>query len=195
MKRGLTTIELAEGQDLEAPGTTCIPGSSATKRSGSTSQLGNKIPESIAPRSTELVIYKPKATAFFDTNLNEYLRSKEVDCLVVVGCTTSGCVRATAVDGFNYGFKVFVVEEGVFDRYTFTHYANLIPPEREVLVREMLGAFSRTRVLAPASAEAIAAVNPAAPAPTTTTSCPDNSSLILLDVQRYLYAVWPFPRP
>jgi nicotinamidase-related amidase len=68
------------------------------------------------PDADELVLAKPRASAFFDTPLATYLRARRVDSLVVAGCTTSGCVRATVVDGFSHGFATFVVEQAVFDR-------------------------------------------------------------------------------
>jgi len=71
------------------------------------------------------VIQKPKASAFFGTLLNTVLRHKQVSTLVITGATTSGCVRASVVDGFSYGFKVIVVEDGVFDRTKISHLVNL----------------------------------------------------------------------
>ncbi len=73
------------------------------------------VPES-APRDGELVVPKPKASGFFDTPLGSYLRRIGVDCVVIGGATTSGCVRATVVDAFSWGFATFVVEEATFDR-------------------------------------------------------------------------------
>jgi maleamate amidohydrolase len=69
-----------------------------------------------APDEGELVVAKPRASAFFDTPAATYLRSLGVDSLLVAGCTTSGCVRASVVDAFSHGFGTFVVEQAVFDR-------------------------------------------------------------------------------
>ncbi len=69
-----------------------------------------------APRPGELVLEKPKASAFFDTPLGTHLRAAGIDSVVVAGATISGCVRATAVDAFSWGFRTFVVEDAVFDR-------------------------------------------------------------------------------
>ncbi|MFC4055456.1 isochorismatase family protein [Actinomadura syzygii] len=69
-----------------------------------------------APREDELVIAKPRASAFFDTPLATCLRALGVDDLIVMGTTTSGCVRASVVDAFSHGFRPFVVEQAVFDR-------------------------------------------------------------------------------
>lgn len=73
------------------------------------------VPEA-APRAGELVVPKPKASGFFDTPLGTYLRRIGVDSLLIAGTTTSGCVRATVVDAFSWGFSTFVVEEATFDR-------------------------------------------------------------------------------
>lgn len=83
------------------------------------------IPEEIAPLPGELVLAKPKASAFFGTPLLAYLHRQGVDTLIVCGTTTSGCVRATVVDGFSLGFPVIVPEEAVFDRSRLSHGVNL----------------------------------------------------------------------
>ncbi|WP_213453530.1 cysteine hydrolase family protein [Rhizomonospora bruguierae] len=68
------------------------------------------------PADGELVVAKPRASAFFDTPVTTYLRSRGIDSVVVAGATTSGCVRASVVDAFSHGFAPFVVEQAVFDR-------------------------------------------------------------------------------
>lgn len=87
--------------------------------------LANEIAGPIKPLDSELVIPKARASGFFGTPLDSCLRSKGVDCLLVAGCTTSGCVRATVVDGFSLGYCCFVVEECVFDRFELSHLVNL----------------------------------------------------------------------
>lgn len=79
------------------------------------------IPEIVAPRPGEFQLVKPKASAFFGTPLVTYLTQRGVNSLLVAGTSTSGCVQATVNDGHAYGFKVFVVEECVFDRSEFLH--------------------------------------------------------------------------
>ena len=79
----------------------------------------------VAPLPTELVIRKTKATAFWGTPLAGCLRSMGTDTLLVGGCVTSGCLRASVVDAHNEGFKCFVVEECVFDRFPLSHLVNL----------------------------------------------------------------------
>lgn len=86
---------------------------------------GTEIPEMIAPLPTEFVIRKTKASAFFATPLTIYLNESGVDTLLICGTSTSGCVRATVVDAFSHGYRVFVIEEACFDRSEFSHLVNL----------------------------------------------------------------------
>jgi maleamate amidohydrolase len=83
------------------------------------------IPAPIAPKEGDLVIAKLKPSAFFGTPLASHLISLGIDTLLVVGCTTSGCVRASVVDAFSYNFRVFLVEDGTFDRGEVSHAINL----------------------------------------------------------------------
>lgn len=85
----------------------------------------NVFPDEIAPRAGEWVLEKTKASAFFGTPLATYLVKERVDTLVFAGVSTSGCVRASVVDGFSHGFTTFVVEDCCFDRSEFAHAANL----------------------------------------------------------------------
>jgi maleamate amidohydrolase len=71
------------------------------------------------------VITKQYASAFFATNLASTLTALAVDTLLVTGCTTSGCVRASVVDAMSHGFRPIVVVEGVGDRAEEPHDASL----------------------------------------------------------------------
>lgn len=82
-------------------------------------------PDELVPAADEYVLAKPKASAFFGTPLVSYLVRTGIDTLVMVGGTTSGCVRATAVDASAYNFGVLVAHDGCFDRSPFAHAANL----------------------------------------------------------------------
>ncbi len=86
---------------------------------------GYDIVSDIAPQEGEIVISKPKPSAFFGTPLLSYLIQLGVDSLVVTGGTTSGCVRASVVDAFSYNYKVALVMEGLFDRGQASHAINL----------------------------------------------------------------------
>jgi maleamate amidohydrolase len=83
------------------------------------------IADEIAPLESEFVISKTKASAFFLTPLSIYLVRHGIDSLIVMGTSTSGCVRATAVDGISHGYPVFVVSDGCFDRSQFMHDVTL----------------------------------------------------------------------
>ncbi len=75
--------------------------------------------------SGDILLEKQWASAFHKTGLDERLRAMGVDSLVVTGLTTSGCVRATAVDGLQYDYRVVVPREAVGDRNANAHEANL----------------------------------------------------------------------
>lgn len=79
----------------------------------------------LAARSGEAVIEKQWASAFFETDLKLRLQSAAADSLVVTGLTTSGCVRATVVDGLQNNYPVVVPREAVGDRNPAAHEANL----------------------------------------------------------------------
>jgi maleamate amidohydrolase len=85
----------------------------------------SQIVENLAPKAGELVMRKTSASAFFGTGLAEWLRQGDVDTVVVAGCTTSGCVRATVVDAMQFNFRTVVIEDCVGDRALEPHLANL----------------------------------------------------------------------
>jgi nicotinamidase-related amidase len=84
-----------------------------------------EIDERLAPLPHEHVWLKKYASAFFGTALAATLTAARVDTLIVTGCTTSGCVRASAVDSCQNGFRTIVVREAVGDRAQAPHEANL----------------------------------------------------------------------
>jgi maleamate amidohydrolase len=91
-------------------------------------QLGGKwveIDPRLEPRDDETVVMKKGASGFFGTNLASILVSQGVDSVVLCGATTSGCVRATAVDLLQYGWPTIVPRECVADRAQAPHDANL----------------------------------------------------------------------
>ena len=85
-----------------------------------------EIDSRLRPGGREIVVDKKYASAFFGTSLASTLRALDVDTLIVTGCTTSGCVRATVVDGMQNGLRVIVVRDCVGDRAPGPHEANLI---------------------------------------------------------------------
>ena len=111
-------------------------------------------PEAITPRAGEWVLGKTRASAFFQTPLTSYLVQQHVDTLVFCGVSTSGCVRASVVDGFSHGFQTFVVDECCFDRSPFAHAANLFDMEAKYASVVSLGELAK---LMPAAAATKAA--------------------------------------
>lgn len=79
----------------------------------------------IAPEDQDFVVLKTRASAFFATALDLFLKRMEIDSILVCGTSTSGCVRATVVDGISHGYRVFVVEDCCFDRSEFFHLVSL----------------------------------------------------------------------
>lgn len=79
----------------------------------------------LAPRPDETVIVKKGASAFFGTNLTAILISQGIDSIILCGATTSGCIRATAIDLLQYGYPTLVPRECVGDRAQAPHDANL----------------------------------------------------------------------
>lgn len=82
-------------------------------------------PPSLQPRGDETVVSKQYASAFFGTSLAATLTAARIDTVIVTGFSTSGCVRATALDALQHGFVPFVVREACADRHPGPHHANL----------------------------------------------------------------------
>lgn len=79
----------------------------------------------LAPESGDVLLPKNYPSAFFATPLVSKLTALRVDTLVISGCTTSGCVRATSVDAYSLNYKVIVPHDAVFDRSPVSHAVNL----------------------------------------------------------------------
>lgn len=88
------------------------------------SPLGN-FPKGLQPKAGEVVVTKQYASAFFGTSLCATLTSQGIDTLIVTGLTTSGCVRATALDAMQYGFVPIVVSDACGDRDERPQQSNL----------------------------------------------------------------------
>lgn len=86
--------------------------------------LAEIVPQ-LTPVESDIIIVKQYASAFFGTSLAATLTSLGVDTILLTGCSTSGCIRASAVDGMQYGFRVIVPRECVADRHPGPHEANL----------------------------------------------------------------------
>lgn len=94
-------------------------------RSRPAGSRGSEIVDELAPREGEIVIRKKRSSAFFGTPLLAYLHALGADTVIVAGCTTGSCVRATVLDASQYNFYPVVVEECVFDRSPVMHAFNL----------------------------------------------------------------------
>ncbi|MSR15440.1 MAG: isochorismatase family protein [Gammaproteobacteria bacterium] len=92
--------------------------------------LGQIVTE-LAPEPRELIVRKSQPSAFFGTSLAAWLISKAVDTVIVTGCTTSGCVRASVVDSMSHNFRTIVARDGVGDRALGPHQANLFDIEQK----------------------------------------------------------------
>lgn len=84
-----------------------------------------QIDDRVKPIKGEPVIVKKGPSAFFGTHLVSLLTHLQVDTLIITGCTTSGCVRATVVDALQYNFRPVVPRQCVADRAKAPHEANL----------------------------------------------------------------------
>jgi maleamate amidohydrolase len=100
---------------------TKVPGMLRLKEEASISDI---VP-ALAPAASELVVRKTVPSAFFGTGLSPWLVQQRVETLLVAGCTTSGCVRASVVDAMSYGFRPVVLSDCVGDRALAPHEANL----------------------------------------------------------------------
>jgi maleamate amidohydrolase len=88
------------------------------------SPLG-EVPPTLQPRADEVVVMKQYASAFFGTSLASTLAVQRVDTVLVCGFSTSGCVRASALDALQHGYAPFVVREACGERSTRPQEANL----------------------------------------------------------------------
>jgi maleamate amidohydrolase len=84
-----------------------------------------ELDERLDRQAREMLLVKKYASCFFGTDLAARLVTRQVDTLLIAGCTTSGCVRATAVDACSLGLHTIVVQEAVGDRAELPHIANL----------------------------------------------------------------------
>lgn len=106
---------------------------------------GAEITADLAPLETEIVLDKKKFSAFFGTPLLSLLIDRRIDTCVIVGGSTSNCVRATVLDSTQFNFFTVIPEEAVFDRLPLAHRQNLSDMNRSygdvMPVDEVLGYF------------------------------------------------------
>lgn len=88
-------------------------------------EKGYEFVAEVAPQPGDVLIPKRHASGFFGTALASYLIDFGVDTVIVTGCTTSGCVRASVADSFSYNFRTIVVADGCYDRLESSHAVSL----------------------------------------------------------------------
>jgi nicotinamidase-related amidase len=111
----------------------------------------------IAPREGDVLLPKKHPSAFFATALVSQLIDLGVDTLVMTGCTTSGCVRASVVDAFSYNFHVLVAEDAVYDRSQVSHAVNLFDmSEKYADVAPSAELLQKLRAIDPATTRRVA---------------------------------------
>lgn len=91
----------------------------------SVDEAGYEFVAEVAPQPGDLISPKNGPSAFFGTPLAAHLNARKIDTLILLGCTTSGCVRATAVDGFSLNYHTIVAHDGVYDRAAVSHEVSL----------------------------------------------------------------------
>jgi nicotinamidase-related amidase len=119
-----------------------VPALAAFQRGGE----GGRFPPSLQPHEDETIVSKQYASAFFGTTLASTLTAIGVDTVVLTGFSTSGCVRATALDALQHGFLPFVVREACGDRHPGPHEANLF--DLQAKYAEVVGEDDMTRLIA-----------------------------------------------
>jgi maleamate amidohydrolase len=126
-----------------------VPGMLTLKEGDPSSAI---VPE-LSPEPGELVVRKTVPSAFFATSLAPWLTRRGVRTLVVAGCVTSGCVRASVVDAMSLGFRPLVLSDCVGDRAIGPHDANLFDIEQKyasVMTRDQaLTAIDSTGTVSP----------------------------------------------
>ena len=120
-------------------------------------EKANEIIEEIAPQPGDLVLQKEGPSAFHRTPLQDHLTYMAVDTLIVVGESTSGCVRATVVDGTSNRYKVGVVEDCTFDRTQVCHAISLL--DMDLKYADVIGLEAAKRYLATGSTEPLSALD------------------------------------
>ena len=91
----------------------------------------SQIVDELKPVKGEYITTKQHASAFFGTSLSSWLLTRRVDTLLIAGCTTSGCVRASVIDASAHGLRPIVIEECVGDRAEEPHRANLFDMDQK----------------------------------------------------------------
>jgi len=114
----------------------------------------SQVVKELAPLPGELIVRKTQASAFFGTPLASILQARGIDTIVLAGCTTSGCVRASAIDAMSMNFRLVVASDCVGDRALGPHAANLFDMGQKyadlLTAQEIMGALEEEVRAAPA---------------------------------------------
>ena len=102
-----------------------------TLKSLTEESFSSQVVDQLKPWDGEYIVRKTQPSAFFGTNLTAWFVSRGVDTVIVTGCTTSGCVRASVIDSMSYNFKTVVATDCVGDRALGPHEANLFDMEQK----------------------------------------------------------------
>ena len=102
-----------------------------TLKSLSEESFSSQIVDQLKPWDGEYIVRKTQPSAFFGTNLTSWFVGRGVDTVIVTGCTTSGCVRASVIDSMSYNFKTVVASNCVGDRAIGPHDANLFDMDQK----------------------------------------------------------------
>jgi len=116
------TTSFPSQRNQDSPFVTKIPG---LRELTADTAAATTVHPSLHPRPGERVINKEHPSCFFGTNLAAELVLARIDTLIVTGCSTSGCIRATVVDAASHGYRVIIPRECVSDRAASPHEANL----------------------------------------------------------------------
>jgi nicotinamidase-related amidase len=139
-----TAVEFQEGQRDRLVWLRKMPGLASLVAGSRWCEIDARV----KPASGEPVYGKQAASAFFGTALVAYLVSAQVDSLIVTGCVTSGCVRATVVDAVSWGFRTIVPAECVGDRAAAPHDSNMFDMDSKyadvVSLDSLIGALNGT---------------------------------------------------
>jgi maleamate amidohydrolase len=93
--------------------------------------FGAQIADVVEPKPTDIVFVKKKPSGFMGTPLTGYLIDRRVDSVIIVGGSTSNCVRATAVDAMSLNLRVTIPADCVFDRFDVSHRTALFDLDRQ----------------------------------------------------------------
>ena len=91
----------------------------------------SQIVDDLSPIDGEYIVRKTQPSAFFGTSLQSWFTAKRIDTILIAGCTTSGCIRASVIDSMSYNFRTIVLTDCVGDRAIGPHEANLFDMEQK----------------------------------------------------------------